>query len=259
MRGLRSEDEMKHARDAAIELAKELGTSYDGLPCAVAASKGEYGPDRWLIDTGSAFDLVGQHDVPDWNLELAEMTEDMIELSTANGRMNVDKEVLMQVGPLKRHIKPLLLSNTPPVLSVGKRCMEEGFSFHWPANEAPYLVGPNGKRHQLEIDNLVPYLPDPLCFRTIMRTRVLWSHFPLPSTRMRAPLGVNPRGSRSLRASMGATPRGIEWSPTMNRAMWYCPLRFPTRLPKRLLNRRILKPSLMRNVLFRSESRPIGI
>ena len=71
----------------------------------------------------------------------------------------------MQVGPLKRHIKPLLLSNTPPVLSVGKRCMEEGFSFHWPANEAPYLVGPNGKRHQLEIDNLVPYLADPPVFQ----------------------------------------------------------------------------------------------
>ena len=75
------------------------------------------------------------------------MTGDLIELSTANGRMSVDKEVLMQVGPLRRHIKPLLLINTPPVLSVGKRFMEEDFSFYWPANEAPYLVGPNGKRH----------------------------------------------------------------------------------------------------------------
>ena len=65
VRGLRPESEMKRAREVAIKLAKELGTPYDGLSCAVAASKSNYGPDRWLIDTGSAFDLVGQHVVPD--------------------------------------------------------------------------------------------------------------------------------------------------------------------------------------------------
>jgi len=46
----------------------------------VAAFKGGYGPDRWLVDTSSAFDLVGQHDVPDLNLEIAEMTSDIFEL-----------------------------------------------------------------------------------------------------------------------------------------------------------------------------------
>ena len=52
--------------------------------------------------------------------------------------------------------------------------MEEGSSFYWPANEAPYLIGPSGKRHQLEVDNLVPYLPDPPWYRMIMKMPTLW-------------------------------------------------------------------------------------
>ena len=56
---------------------------------------------------------------------------------------------------------PLLLESSPPVLSVGKRCMEEGYSFHWPSGHNPYLISPDGKRHDLEVDNVVPYLLDP--------------------------------------------------------------------------------------------------
>ena len=67
----------------------------------------------------------------------------------------------MQVGPFKQHVMPLLLESSPPVLSVGKRCMEEGYSFHWPSGRNPYLVSPDGKRHDLDVDNMVPYLPDP--------------------------------------------------------------------------------------------------
>ena len=67
----------------------------------------------------------------------------------------------MQVGPFKQHVSPLLFESSPPVLSVGKRCMEEGYSFHWLSGREPYLISPDGVKHVLEIDNMVPYLPDP--------------------------------------------------------------------------------------------------
>jgi hypothetical protein len=92
---------------------------------------------------------------------MATATTTPVELSTANGRMVVEKEVLMQVGPFQQHVSPLLLEHSPPVLSVGKRCMEEGYSFHWPAGRNPYLIAPDGVKHVLEVDNMVPYLPDP--------------------------------------------------------------------------------------------------
>jgi len=104
------------------------------------------GPERWLVDTGSAFDLIGRSDVPDWCARLATPTEGMVELST---------------GPFKQHVSPLLLESSPPVLSVGKRCMEEGYSFHWPSGRESYLISPDCVKHVLGVDNMVPYLPDP--------------------------------------------------------------------------------------------------
>jgi len=99
--------EARRARKDAVVLARELGTSFHHVPKtgvgAAAASTLQCGPERWLVDTGSAFDLVGRHDVPDWCARLATPTESIVELSTANGRMIVEKEVLMQVGPFKQH------------------------------------------------------------------------------------------------------------------------------------------------------------
>ena len=34
--------------------------------------------------------------------------------------------------------------------SVGKKCMEEGYSFVWPANGAPYMISPDNKKILLE-------------------------------------------------------------------------------------------------------------
>ena len=156
--------ESRRARKEAVDLARALGTSYDPPPrkgiSAAAAPSNPCGPERWLVDTGSAFDLIGKQDVPEWCVMLATPTDGTVELSTANGRMAVTKEVLMQVGSFQQHVTPLLLESSPPVLSVGKRCMEEGYSCHWPAGRRPYLVSPDGTKHMLEVDNMVPYLND---------------------------------------------------------------------------------------------------
>jgi hypothetical protein len=131
-----------------VKLARELGNSYDHGPKpgvgAAATNSHHCGPERWLVDTGSAFDLIGKNDVPDWRVKLATATETPVELSTANGRMVVGKKVLMQVGPFQQHVSPLLLEHSPPVLAVGRRCMEEGYSFHWPSGRQPYLIAPDG-------------------------------------------------------------------------------------------------------------------
>ena len=40
--------------------------------------------------------------------------------------------------------EPLLRESTPPVLSVGRRCMHHGYGFYWPPGKSPYLVTPKG-------------------------------------------------------------------------------------------------------------------
>ena len=55
-------------------------------------------------------------------------------------------------------VKAFVLESTSAVLTIGKRCQEERFSFYWPAGEAPYMVNPAGETAQLEIINNIPYL-----------------------------------------------------------------------------------------------------
>ena len=55
-------------------------------------------------------------------------------------------------------IAPFRLPETPPVLSVGKRCMEEQYDFHWIRGQKPYLVTPDYKVVELEIHRNIPML-----------------------------------------------------------------------------------------------------
>ena len=60
---------------------------------------------------------------------------------------------------LREPIFPLVLKDTPPVLSVGKRVMHQGYGFHWdPYSTEPYFVTPDGKHLYLTVEDDVPYL-----------------------------------------------------------------------------------------------------
>ncbi len=55
-------------------------------------------------------------------------------------------------------VHPYLLHDTPPVLSVGKRCMEQGLIFHWEAGRKPIMTNPEGLVVELEVERNIPYL-----------------------------------------------------------------------------------------------------
>ena len=83
-------------------------------------------------------------------------------LDTANSRITASEEVAMGLHPLGEIITPLVLESTPDVLTVGRRCAEEGFGFHWePFSTKPYFILPGGtERCVLESIDNVPYLRD---------------------------------------------------------------------------------------------------
>ena len=150
------------AGELAFEAARALHSEVmDCAPCHEPQASGTPGPERWLIDTGCGYDLVGRKDVAPWFQRHATRLPRPIVLTTANGPATVAQSIELQVGPLGAHVKPLLLDRTPPALSVGRRCMEEGYSFYWPAGQTPYLVTPQGKRVVLEVIGNIPYLNDP--------------------------------------------------------------------------------------------------
>ena len=123
--------------------------------CAASQSFPELAKGLWLMDTGCAHDLV--------NKNMAEGFEknrlsNPYAFTTANGRTLSYQTVLMFSKAMGGQISPYLLPETPSVLSICKRCMEEGYSFIWHANEAPYLETPNGGCISLRVERNIPYL-----------------------------------------------------------------------------------------------------
>ena len=53
----------------------------------------------------------------------------------------------------------LVMPNCPSVLSLGKLCLDKGYSFEWKAGEAPTLTNQAGRTITLKIDRYVPVLP----------------------------------------------------------------------------------------------------
>ena len=81
-----------------------------------------------------------------------------MDLYTANGTTSFDEALEFHVNPLGEKASAFVLPETPWVLSVGLRCQEMGYGFHWYPYETPYLTLPNGTRIDLEVDGGIPYL-----------------------------------------------------------------------------------------------------
>ena len=126
---------------------------------AANASTGTQEPFRWLLDTGSGIDLMSKKKLSNDDKKHVHWATSIITLLTANGKKQVDKAVKMMCSAMHEVIDPLLLDDTPPVLSIGRRCEKYGYQFHWDAySNKPYLVKPNGDVIVLYTENYVPFL-----------------------------------------------------------------------------------------------------
>ena len=81
---------------------------------------------------------------------------------TANGELDANEEICLYVSSISTDITPTVLDDSPDVQSLGKRCIEDGFGFHWePHSLTPYLVEPGTGRHiRFLVENFCPYLVD---------------------------------------------------------------------------------------------------
>ena len=74
---------------------------------------------------------------------------------TANGPNYADRQCKVRVPSISTTAEPYVLPDTPSVLSVGQKCMEEGFDFVWRANCRPYLRDSNGNKVYMDVrDNV---------------------------------------------------------------------------------------------------------
>ena len=116
------------------------------------------GPDMWLIDSGSVFDIISMHDLPSSHIAThSSTTEYRVELNTIGGPVFVDLQISVPLPSTNETVHPFLVPSGPAVLSLGRRC-REGWHFQWGPNGPPILTQPDGLEHVLHVHRDVPYL-----------------------------------------------------------------------------------------------------
>ena len=76
-------------------------------------------------------------------------------VTTANGEVQTQEEAIVYVKELDIFLTMKLLENTPAVLSIGKLCDENGYSYEWINGQKPHLIK-NESRTICNTENFVP-------------------------------------------------------------------------------------------------------
>ena len=116
---------------------------------------------EFLADTGSEEDLISKEDLrihyPSVEVKTASRP---VSLITANGPVLGDQSVKVDIPELSLPVECYLLESTPPVCSVGRRCMDEGYDFHWHAGKVPFFVTPDGRKLKCKLKGRVPVIAE---------------------------------------------------------------------------------------------------
>ena len=136
-------------------IPKEEMPKYARVSSTPARSKGT----RWLGDTGTDQDIVGESQlvVARSNIREADVN---ITLSTANGPITADRSIDTHIPALCEGFSPYVLKDSPPALSIGQRCLEDGYDFVWGRDNKPIFVRPDNEVVQFKMSSRVRFLDD---------------------------------------------------------------------------------------------------
>ena len=153
--GLNSNSEASAGVNRAVRTALDLGYNSNvtyGVPALG-------GPKWWVADSGSGNDLISRKFLSAKD-EKRIKASNPVTLNTANDTVVTSEVIPMKMSLTKEKIQPLVLKSVPPVMSIGRRCLQNGWEFHWYADCEPYFVTPDGKFVMLRVDQFVPLLTD---------------------------------------------------------------------------------------------------
>ena len=114
---------------------------------------------EFLADTGSEEDLISGSDHELYYSEIPiKSASKHVSLMTANGSIQGDRSVTLSMPMIGQTAECYVLESTPPVGFVGRRCMDEGFEFHWYPGQPPYFIAPDGRKHRCKMRGRVPVI-----------------------------------------------------------------------------------------------------
>ena len=99
--------------------------------------------------------MISKKDLSDAEMDTKTKSCSPTIVITANGEVQTHEEAIVYVKELDIFLTMKVLENTPAVLSLGKLCDENGYSYEWINGQKPHLIK-NGIRIICNTENFVP-------------------------------------------------------------------------------------------------------
>ena len=182
------------AREAAWKLAKSVlklkehqrATFFSSpenrcLPASTLKSEER----DFVVEFGASMHMISKKDLSKAEMDTLTKSCSPTIVITANGEVQTHEEAFVYVKELGIFLIMKVLENTPAVLSLGKLCDENGYSYEWINGQKPHLIE-DGIRIICNTENFVPIVVS--CLTSCSSTS---------SSTLRTPLKQESRSSSS--------------------------------------------------------------
>ena len=111
---------------------------------------------RFIMDSGSGHDLISAKKID--RMDLPTYYDTVVNFHTANGVTSSTKRSDIKFEAFDEPAQAHILEDTPSVMSMGKRCVDLGYSFIWPSGKTPYMLDSNGNIIEMTVRDYIPYV-----------------------------------------------------------------------------------------------------
>ena len=110
---------------------------------------------EFVVDSGASMHMISEKDLSNAEMDTLTKSCSPTIVITANGEVQTHEEAIVYVKELDIFLTVKVLENTPAVLSLGKLCDENGYSYEWINGQKPHLIK-DGIRIIWNTENFVP-------------------------------------------------------------------------------------------------------
>ena len=110
---------------------------------------------EFVVDSGASMHMISKKDLNDDEMNILTKSCGPTIVITSNGEVQTHEEATVYVRELSVFLTMKVLENTPAVLSLGKLCDENRYSYEWINGQKPHLIK-TGIRIQCNTMNFDP-------------------------------------------------------------------------------------------------------
>ena len=94
----------------------------------------------FVVDSGASMHMISEKDLNSSEMDTLTTSRSPTTVITANGEVQTHEEAIVYVKELGIFMTMKVLESTPAVLSLGKLCDENGYSYKWIKGQTPHLI-----------------------------------------------------------------------------------------------------------------------